>query len=1349
MRRRELFVKRPQRQKPPLPLDEVEIPRYPNEPSKPQQMSKLLVFAPSLGMIMMAIGLIFVYKNYTYSIIIVAVGLTYAAVNLFRQREQEKRYQKECERVQSAYVNHIQEVEVELKKYQEQQASYLRTVYPRVDEIVIWAWEDSLRIWERSSKDEDFLDLRLGTGDVSSSYSIKLPKVDIPELAPPQLLEAREMALGYQTLEELPITFPFLKGHTLAILGPPALREGMARSLLAQIAGLHAPKEVEVFAIFPSNKISTWEWLKWLPHCQTLQYGSAIPHIAYESETIRKVYSGLLDILDERELKEQDRARDDPALVLLVTDPDLILGETAVRRILDRGQVLNAKMILLAPNSQEVPEGFIARMSLINDQMATLQLDPDSRIRKLIPELTELGLVERLARGLAPLQLADEHSPVGLPGEIRLLELVGSPELEHLDLGSRWMEALSHPPDLHVPLGMRHGQRPLIVDLKQSGVGPHGLIAGTTGSGKSELLLTLLTSLALNHHPHQVNFMLIDYKGGTAMNVLKDLPHTVGVVTDLDGKQTRRALVALGSEMERREAILTRYQVADIDKYHQLGLAEPFPYLFIVIDEFAELRDRFREDLGEILREFVSVAQKGRALGVHLILAMQKPEGVVNDSIRANMKFRISLRVERAEDSRNVLGRPDAYLLPHQPPGRAYFQVGRDEQFDLFQVARVAGYHRPRDVTEERKAPILIQEVGPDGQRIPIYEIAPSSGDEERSLGLRRTEAQLIVEKAMIAAEQLKIQKLPSPWPPPLPERVHLQDLFQQLQVPVWDGENWSKRQDWDGVPVALLDEPIQQQQRPLLLNPLEDGNILIVGAPGSGRTNFLLTFASSLVLSMSPDWVHLHMIDFGGHQLRAACSSFPHMAGVYEGSEVERIRRLLSTLNVELEERRKTFSEVGAVSLRGYRRANPDAPPLPLILTMINNFSGFYDEFRDEMIAWNRQLREGGSYGLYFVLASDRVPTGRTVDLLQTRIALRVADRTWYSLILGSRPDLTTHDPHPGRGFISTKPPTELQIAVPMEGTPEEQIAGLQDLGENMSRSWVGGRPELVRILAEQVALAEVLPEDVFDRWPIREDLKTWIGLDHNDLLPVLLDLEDVGSSMLITGPPESGKTTALATIALSFAATHHPDRMKMGFVSLGRSVSSPFKDLEKLPHSLGLTNTLRRLDELLADVEVEVETRVSQESDIVQDRPHLAIFIDDYHLIATRADKSLIGRLENLIQRGQEAGVTLFVVVPNLGLSGAGDSIIRRLKSGRTGLWLKSTDFMEARSVGLSIQPHMRGQQWPPGRGYLYDPGGQLLLQLASWEIESPEASYREEFRMISEYVKEIMKCIEEGGG
>ena len=434
---------------------------------------------------------------------------------------------------------------------------------------------------------------------------------------------------------------------------------------------------------------------------------------------------------------------------------------------------------------------------------------------------------------------------------------------------------------------MRHGSRQLIANLKQSGQGPHGLIAGTTGSGKSELLPTLLSGLALTNHPHHINFVLVDYKGGTAMSVLADLPHTFGVVTDLDGKQTRRALVALSSELSRREEVLARHQVADVDKYHELGISEPFPYLFIVIDEFAELKERFKRDLGEILNEFVSIAQKGRALGVHLILAMQRPEGVVNESIRANMRFRICLRVERAEDSRNVLGRPDAYLLPSQPPGRAYFQVGNDEAFDLFQVARVAGFYQA-DGEVVGEGPVLIQEVAPDGRRIQLYEIEAASPETLEPKGRVQTEAQILVEKVTQAAEELGIERLKSPWPPPLPKELPLEKLFEISDLQTFNGTNWpAERSQGAGVPIGLLDEPALQRQTPMLIDFQEEGNVLVIGSPGSGRTTTLMSLVSAYAQSLPPNLMHFHLIDFGGHQLRAAFSQMPHVAGAYASDDV------------------------------------------------------------------------------------------------------------------------------------------------------------------------------------------------------------------------------------------------------------------------------------------------------------------------------------------------------------------------------------------------------------------------------------------------------------------------------
>lgn len=1324
----------------------MEIPRYPGEPSKPQKMSLWLVIAPSSGMIVMALGMALIFKNHLYAVIMITVGLTYALINILRQREQQKRYQESRQEIQKAYVNRLQEIEEDLRRRQEGQQAYLRTVYPEADEIAGWIEGDSPRIWERSWRDEDFLDLRLGTGEVRSSYSIEVPKVDIPELAPPQLLEAREMAMGYQSLADAPIRASLASDHAMAIIGPAGLRESLGRSLLCQIAGLHAPDELEIFAVYPSNKIEAWEWLKWLPHARALTTESALQHLAYEPDVIRQVYSGLLDLLDQREIKGEYQDRRDTSLVLFVADPELIEGEAILQRILDRGRELRVSLILLSPNAEQVPEGFSTRITILSEQEAALYQSAREDLRIFKPDYAGKPLAERLARGLAPFQVGESRSPTALPEEIRLLELAGCPDLEYLDLESRWAEAQSHPPSLKVPIGMRHGKRPLIVDLKQSGAGPHGLIAGTTGSGKSELLLTLLTGLAIEHHPHQVNFVLIDYKGGTAMNVLRGLPHTVGMATDLDGKQTRRALIALGSEMERREAILTRYQVADIDKYHQLGISEPFPYLFIVIDEFAELRDRFRDDLAEILREFVSVAQKGRALGVHLILAMQRPEGVVNDSIRANMKYRICLRVERAEDSRNVLARPDAYLLPHQPPGRAYFQVGKDEQFDLFQVARVAGYVQKIGYGNGCKETLRIREVGPDGRRIPLFEVAPSKDEEGEAPSIIQTEAQRIVEKAKAAAQRLGISKLASPWPAPLPERLALDRLYRDLGLPQWDGKRWPEQQNWPAVPVGLLDEPIKQRQRPFLCNPVEDGNLIVVGAPGSGRTNCLLSLVTSLTLSLSPDWVHFHLLDFAGHQLSAALSKFPHIAGIYERSEIERIRRLLSVLDWELEERKRRFAEAGVVSLSAYRRARPDEPPLPLILTAINGFSGFYEAFLEEIAGWNRQLREGSSYGLHYLITTDSIPTGRTMDLIPNRITLRLPDRTWYSLILGGRPDLITYDPLPGRGFVNTKPPTELQIAMPLDATPEAQIAELQALGREMSETWQGARPQPIRILAEHISLEELLPENLLESFPIRDDFKAWIGVDHDDLRPVLVDFANLGSSLLISGPPESGKTTTLITLALSLAATHHPDRIRMAFVSLKSGEQGAWVRLSGLPHASSLISSYREFEEFVSELEQNLKDELERGASAAARPAHRVLFLDDYQLLLARSSSAMSDRLEAILRRGTEGGITVLVALPTQALSTTADSFARRLKAGRTGIWLRSTDGLEAQMVGASIPMRMRGKPMPAGRGFFYHPAGQALLQIASADMEGGEGAPDEvKLGNVQRWVEEIRRCVQ----
>jgi len=1326
MPRRQIQLRRGQRRTPPLPKEEVAIPNYPAEPTGPTKVSWWLVVAPVGGIMLMSIGFGILNKNFIYPILISTVSLVYPMVMLLRQREQRKRWEQERDRVRQAYQTRISEVESQLERQRAQQRESLHWVFPAPEDLVPWAEQVSERLWERRLGDPDFMDLRVGVGEAGASFPVKVPAVEIPELAPKLLLEARDLAVGYRRVGQVPLSFSLREG-SLGISGPRRLREAAAAALMASAAALHAPQDLIIYAILPTRGISDWGWLKWLPHTQTLHSSSARVTLAFEQDRIAQLLAGLLDELEARAIRgpggSNGTNRDSPFLLVLVADSLAVMGETAMQRLLADGPGLQAGAVLLTSSPKDLPNACRGRIEIRNEKEASYSPHAGAPAVQLVPDLMTAANAERLARGLAPVELTDAQLSSALPDQVRLMELLGSPDLGRMELQGRWLAALGRPPTLKVPIGMRHGNRPLVLDLRQSGHGPHGLIAGTTGSGKSELLLSLLTSLAVLNHPHQVNLVLVDYKGGTAMSVLGDLPHTVGVVTDLDGKQTRRALVALRSELTRREEILARHQVADIDKYHELGISEPFPYIFIVIDEFAELKERFKNDLGEVLNEFVSVAQKGRALGVHLILAMQRPEGVVNESIRANMRFRICLRVERAEDSRNVLGRPDAYLLPSQPPGRAYFQVGKDEQFDLFQVARVAGLYRGEDGAAGGAEPLVIQEVAPDGRRFPLFKVEVPLDPYPKSEAIPRTEAQILVEMAAKAADQMGLKRLPSPWPAPLPNELPLEELFEIASQPAWDGLVWPSGEKEHpakrGVPIGLLDEPAKQRQVPLSIDFDKDGNLLVVGSPGSGRTTSLLTLVASLARRHSPDFIHFHLIDFGGHQLRAAFSNFPHVAGVYGPETTDRIQRLLSALNLELESRRDRFEKAGVVGLEGYRALRKEHDPFPAILTVINNLSGFQEALPDELGGWIRLFREGGAYGLHFALTSDRLPSGRVADLIALRIALRLADRTMYSLILDSRPDLSLFDPVPGRGFLSSKPPLEVQIALPARGSVEGQIQALQEVGKQMDEVWGGARPQPIQILQDQISLSAVLQAGLRSVEPSQVGLRTWIGQEESSLDPVELDPAKIGSYFLICGPPESGKTMALATLALSLATIHGPGEIQFGVITPNRNERYRLDGLARLPHTIGQAKTEATIAALLSKLAEEAEARLARDAERGAKPAHVLLLIDDFHLLSGRVSQELMKSLAELASKGADTQMTTVLTLPSTVLGSLSDPLIRQARSWRSGIWLQSMDSLESSLVGLRIPPQLRGKQLPPGRGLLFDPGGQTLVQLASPEI------------------------------
>jgi S-DNA-T family DNA segregation ATPase FtsK/SpoIIIE len=504
----------------------------------------------------------------------------------------------------------------------------------------------------------------------------------------------------------------------------------------------------------------------------------------------------------------------------------------------------------------------------------------------------------------------------------------------------------------------------------------------------------------------------------------------------------------------------------------------------------------------------------------------------------------------------------------------------------------------------------------------------------------------------------------------------------------------------------------------------------MIIGAPGSGRTTALLTLVSSYAQTHSPAEINFHLIDYGGHLLQAGLADLPHVAGVYGPGEADRIRRLQLTLEAELERRRTRFAELGVANLEGFRKSPDPGEGMPALGLIINNFSGFREAFTDDLLGWTRLIREGGPYGMHFALASDRIPPTNVSDLIGSRIALRMADRTMYTLILGGRPDVSLYDPVPGRGFYSSKPPLEVQVALPTDSPIEEQIPGLQLLAKAMSAAWSGPRPARVRLLGEEVSLAGVLAQGARMRGTegIPDRPVAWIGLDDAELNPVELDFSRIGSYLLVSGPPESGRTTTLATLATAFAWGTSPALLQIALVTPNRAERYPLDSLRDIPHTVGQAKSAKGLERVLDRLEAEIGTRGTGEGQ-GQPTARVLILIDDYHLLPGRVEAELVSRVEALARRGVDSGITTVVSLPSTLLGGMADQLVRQARTWRSGIWLRSVDMTEAGSLGLRLPMAMRGKVLPPGRGFLYSPSGQILLQVGSPEIpaaEGQDASY-----------------------
>ncbi|MFI6811460.1 FtsK/SpoIIIE domain-containing protein [Nonomuraea sp. NPDC050328] len=1145
-----------------------------------------------------------------------------------------------------------------------------RAELPDPAETLLTATGPRRRLWERRSHDADSLHLRIGVADQRS----------LIELIVEHGSNASERDLPEVPLSHaVPVAVPMPQVGVLGLTGARQTSRALGRWLVAQAAALHSPRDLAIVVLSADHEgEASWNWVRWLPHAaphegeECLSLVGADPESAARraSELVNKIQArrnAKKSSLDFGSFNEDKRvfagyAAEKPYDILVVLD-----GARALRslpgmpQILQFGPTVGVYSICIDDDQRLLPEECTTVAVCDLDRPAFVRLSGAMQSPDAIADQVNSGWCDRFGRALAPIRdVSREDADSAIPGSARLLDLLGMPDPAPEQIAHYWSRGRT----TRVPIGIG-ADGPYTLDLRLDG--PHGLVAGTTGAGKSELLQSFIASLAVHNRPDEMNFVLIDYKGGSAFKDCAKLPHTVGMVSDLDGHLTERALESLAAELKRREHMLLKADAKDVEDYNDYrdqGMRlEPMPRLILIIDEFAAMV----QELPDFIVGLVDIARRGRSLGVHLILATQRPGGVVTPDIAANTNLRIALRVTSSEESNDVINAPTAAQISKTTPGRCYVRSGASS-LHAVQSARIGG-RRPgqgRAKTEYIEInPITWQRLGaPLGSR--------AQADDE---SLMETDLSVLVEVIGRTASAMGVAEQRSPWLEPLADTLTLSE--------VEPADTWTK------LPMGLADIPSLQMRATEVYDLAASGHLLVCGSARSGRSTVLRALAASVATQASPRDVHLYAVDCGNNALLPLVG-LPHTGAVVGRDSPDRLTRLTDRLLGEIARRQQVLAGQGFADLSEQRAAVAEHERLPYLLVLFDRWEGFYAAFESYdggklVDQWLQILQEGSGVGVKVVMTGDRSTlVGRISTLFDDRLMLKLADPMDYSYIGLRAKDVPDHMP-PGRAFRATATIREVQVGLLAEDVAgTAQVAALHQLGRE-ARLRAGElprhlRPFRVDALPTGVTLAEAM---AMAEEPLPADAVVF-GVGGDSLGVRFFRAEEHGPALVVAGPPKSGRSTALITMGTWLA--------QRGFSLVTITPRrSPVRDLP------GASFT--------------GEASPSEVKEALTGRH--ALLVDDLELLGN--DSELAEWLTDYIGEVRDTG--------NL-VIGAGsvedlDSMYRgpvvAMKKARNGLLLRPTTTSQGDLLGVRLPRSLATGAGPAGRGLLVLGGMWELVQVA----------------------------------
>ncbi|WP_327404100.1 type VII secretion protein EccCa [Streptomyces sp. NBC_01288] len=1239
--------------------------------------------------------------------IILVVTLAGSLAMAFSQRGKAQRVRRTQREAYLAYLEDLREQLAQEERERRERAQVLNPPPDALYDIV----RDPARLWERRRTDGDFLRVRVGTGQMPVR-DLRVAQQGSSALTPPDrfmLNEASALTARFSTGTELPLTVPLDRVGNISVIGPREDTLRVARALLVQAAATHAPDDVALAVAAPGDRLADWEWAKWLPHLlDTEQFDGpvaarriapSLPQLArqiggelrrrasYAAE-VRRGMSGrdalgmtsrLLVVADAHGDDAVDLPRPDDAVGL--RDMGVTVLHLLDERVREPGSVgvritVDGARIVIEDLREAEP---ISAHGLV-DEVGT-------------------ALAEGLARMLAPLRLSAE-SLVGSPltGPVDFAELLGIDDVADLDLDRLWAPR-GERAFLRVPIGVGDSREPMLLDLKESselGMGPHGLCVGATGSGKSELLRTLVLALLATHPPEDLALVLVDYKGGATFAPFADVPHVAGVITNLENQAglVERVHASLAGEVKRRQQVLKEAgNVADIGHYAALRAEkrpdlDPLPHLFVVIDEFGELLTA-KPDFIDL---FLSIGRIGRSIGVHLLLSSQRIEGGKLKGLDTYLSYRLGLRTFSADESRTVLDTTDAFHLPPLP-GFGYLKVDTSH-YERFKAGYVSGAYRGpvRRDTEE---------TGPLALEYPAYNtlgLEDSSSPAEPQM--RRRETGLTEMAVMVQQiENADTRPVRQIWLPPLPGAVALDQVAGPVEVGA-RGMQLARRRGPLQVPLGILDDPARQWQGQWHLDlTVAGGHAAVIGGPQSGKTTLLRTLALSLALTHTPQEVGVYGLDLAGGGLQAL-SGLPHVGGVAGRADRERCARTVDSVRGMLDQREELFRRHRIDSLEQLRtlRAAGRVPELASteIVLLVDGFGALRDDFEELDEGVGDILKRGSGYGIHVVAGMLRWNDVRIAAQSQfgTRVELRLNDAGESSIERKLAQTLSSDE----KGRVLTDTKLFAQVALPRT----DGVADTADLGTVLERTartiratWSGETAQPVRVLP-QILEPHLLPG------PAAEPRRVPIGLDQTQLAPVLLDLFEHDQHLLIMGDSECGKTNLLRAVAEGLIERYSEDELVFGVMDPRRGLRGAVPE----EYRGGYAYNAKLCAGLSAGIAGELEKRLPDESADGADLepgswgsgPRIVILVDDYDVLTTAGQQPLAPFLP-YIPSAQDIGLHFVLTRRVAGASrGLYEPLLQSLRESGASALVMAGD----RSEGQLFPGVYAGRQ-PSGRGVL----------------------------------------------